>query len=449
MRQLCGPVAILGFLLGCSADPGPTVIFPSQSANAVSNALIDVRLGGVLADKVRGDLPAPTNSANAPRVSSEVTELSANTNSRVLLEVKVDSEGPLQALYAKVLGAAEFYQVQLSATKVQGVFGVGFGIPSNFADGRFCVQTGVRDQFGQVGQNPEAICISVNSDLDAVPPPTQSPTNPPAPTTPPQPTAPPTAAPTSGPTQPPAATPTPPPAAGLSARDCFNPAVLQQGTRYELTYSGDNQNGQGQVDFTQDCTVNGTVTFRGQSTIETECMVTSTVSGAGPGSGSSQSESRGYSQGLAGGFGSQTVGGIVESQSSTQFGTVTTRSEFVYEPPLLSRYDLEVGQSYSNDTTQTTETTVNFAGTSETNTSTQSFQSTTTYIGRALISVPAGSFDTCRMDTESSSTDANGQSTTGSSTNYFAVGTGVLVRNESGDSVTELQGGSINGQALR
>ncbi|MGJ8668742.1 MAG: hypothetical protein ACSHXK_04560, partial [Oceanococcus sp.] len=250
----------------------------------------------------------------------------------------------------------------------------------------------------------------------------------------------PTATPSATPAPTASATPMPTatPAATGSAAACFNPDLFVQGTRVVQTYKSTNSDGT--VDFTDDRTVTGPATFNGQQTIETTGTTTSTVSG----SGTSTTQTETYSKVNNNVPQIETVG--TTSSSSTQFGTV--ENENVLTPPRVDRYDLNPGESQSQSYV-TASTSSSFGQTINSETATDS---TRTYVGRVAVSVPAGTYDTCQFDeSETSTTTVSGQSSTSSSTtsNYFDVDSGLLVKSLSGDTTTELIEATINGVAVR
>ena len=222
-----------------------------------------------------------------------------------------------------------------------------------------------------------------------------------------------------------------------------------QGTRIVVTYRGDDGDSGGTVDFTDDRTIGGIVSFNGRQARETNGTTTSTVSNAGAANSTSTTDTSTYTivtdsvpQVLA-------IGTESFSTSQAQGFTITTDVITDIDPGILSRFNLNAGESYNDSYTTTVTTTVNTGGFGS---STQTTETDTTrtvrYVGRQTVSVPAGTFETCRFDSTSTTT-FNGESSTSSSTDYFGVGNGILIKNESGGDMTELQSATINGAAIR
>jgi hypothetical protein len=90
-----------------------------------------------------------------------------------------------------------------------------------------------------------------------------------------------------------------------------------------------------------------------------------------------------------------------------------------FEPPFLQRFDLDRGQSYSqvNSLTFRLSNGMTLGGAD---------RRTSTYVGRETVTVPAGTFSTCRFDYTDTEQDENGQ--TDSGTVWYHVGTGILIR---------------------
>ena len=114
-------------------------------------------------------------------------------------------------------------------------------------------------------------------------------------------------------------------------------------------------------------------------------------------------------------------------------GPPSTTSLTTYSPPLLFRFDLSPGDSYTRTVNASTE--VN-PGTDAEQLLEQSVTVSTSYLGRETITVPAGTFETCRLETETRTTDSSGTVTSAVSTLWLGVGTGLNVRQEDGSAGT-------------
>ena len=135
-----------------------------------------------------------------------------------------------------------------------------------------------------------------------------------------------------------------------------------------------------------------------------------------------------------------TLGSLVDFTSSGISGTARS----VFSPPSRDkRYSLAVGasatQTYSITTTST------FTGLPSPITTTSSQTETVKYLGRETVTVPAGTFDSCKFDLNN-----------GASTQWTAAGNGagVTVKTSSAVSglsnvVLELRSATINGTAVR
>ncbi len=271
----------------------------------------------------------------------------------------------------------------------------------------------------------------------ASPAPTASPA--PGPGATPAPTPAPSASPSPGRSPAPPASPSPSPtstpgAGGASA--CFNPELLQQGTQSALSYRATDGDSGEVLNFTDERMVTGPTSFNGQQTIRTDGT---TDSSSSAGNYSTQTETFSSMEAAAMRFRSY---GVNTSTTVSGF-TVTTRSTI--EPAMLSRYDLAAGQSHSQSYTVTTVTDTGGFGSTTTVVNTDE---TTTYVGRETVTVPVGSFDTCRFDSSYSRT-VDGSTATETASNWFEVGSGVLIRNMAEGDRTEFTGGTLNGTPVQ
>ena len=107
-------------------------------------------------------------------------------------------------------------------------------------------------------------------------------------------------------------------------------------------------------------------------------------------------------------------------------------------PFKLNRWDLAAGQSFQQNYSSTLQD-------SRGSSSSQTVELKTTYLGTETITVPAGTYTACRVLEESVETGGTGVPARSSETQWYALGTGILLRSESEDSYQEFLRGAING----
>ena len=125
---------------------------------------------------------------------------------------------------------------------------------------------------------------------------------------------------------------------------------------------------------------------------------------------------------------------------SPQTGSITT----IHNPGILSRFDLNKGQAFSQS--YNTEITTKFPGFNNTE-STQTDLGTT-YLGQVSVTVPAGTFKACKFNEQSTTTVAHLPPISNTTTLWFAVGTGVLIKSVGDEDSSQLLSGTINGKAM-
>lgn len=258
------------------------------------------------------------------------------------------------------------------------------------------------------------------------PAPTPAPAPAPAPTPAPAPAPAPTPAPSPAPAPTPAPSPAPAPSAG-AASECFGTAYNTAGTTYQLDYAVSGS-------FTGTSKTTGSVgaatTFNGNSGL-TPITQTVVTNYSAPTAVSATTNLTAY----------QTIDGFdvlswgsVSSTSVPVLGTMETRT--VINPASRDkRFTLAAGGSYTITTNQTT--TVTPPGSS----STSNTSVTVTYNGQESVTVPAGTYTSCKF------TDSVGNTT------WIIKGKGVMAKSSSvqsgGTMVLELQGSSrLNGAAI-
>lgn len=126
-------------------------------------------------------------------------------------------------------------------------------------------------------------------------------------------------------------------------------------------------------------------------------------------------------------------------------------AETEYDPPpdyQLTRFNLEPGESYTTTTVwrsrSLSRTNNDPATENRTEGPTIELTQTTTYLGREWVTVPAGTFETCRFDFVISS-ETEGHQGTGEGTINYAVDYGFRIRNTAENSISELVSATVNG----
>ncbi|GAB3322739.1 hypothetical protein [Haliea atlantica] len=211
------------------------------------------------------------------------------------------------------------------------------------------------------------------------------------------------------------------------ARNCFNAALVTADTvivaRYRSTdASGATLTTNYEQRIQAGARFNGRNTFKGSSDTR--------VTGAAP----STSTTDAYFVPDVANYRVTQVGVEVASTSP-----VSSETRIVFKPQRLDRFDLSAGQSYSqNYTTEVTTRANGFNNTTNNATATK-----TTFIGVESVTVPAGSYQACKFQVET--TDSGGNTLRNE---WFGVGNGMLLKStESGDT-NVLISASINGGAI-
>ena len=166
--------SICMLLLGCGSSGGSGVanISPDDS-NAVSSALV-IKIGGVVGERVEGDLPEATSTGSEPALTASSRSAVASNDSTLQLSLNSSSDSAISSLLIKVIGAADFFALNVASTsKLNEAFSLDLEIPENILDGSFCVNVVAVDVAGAVSA-PVDICIQVESSLDDGASPTNS-----------------------------------------------------------------------------------------------------------------------------------------------------------------------------------------------------------------------------------------------------------------------------------
>lgn len=244
----------------------------------------------------------------------------------------------------------------------------------------------------------------------------------------------------------------PPPGGTGSLNECVEPAsiALATGSRASLVYTYSGLIG---GDQTVESVVDGASTFKGQSAVQ----VTTTTTGSNSFQGittTTTTRSRSYAQAANNGL-TRTLGAIIEATVSTALPSIpglpplpgtntTTTSETVYNPPSENiEYTIAVGQSINK--TESSTTTVTSGPGAGTAPITVSGTTTYTFEAKETITVPAGTFSTCRYRFSTP-----GDSTTSQS--WLIVGKGIMAKSETrtsqGTQSIVLKSGTYNGSRL-
>lgn len=231
---MVGRILVIGLfavLVACEPGSKSSTTIDPDNPNAVSKALA-IKVGDLSAERKEGDPPDTTTTGLEPFLTALLDKIIVRPGDKASVDFGVESSALLQSLFAKVFGAQDYLQVDLSgSTKAESGLTVLIDVPKNINDGEFCLEFSAADVSARVSP-VETVCVEVRAEQN-VPQPTGSPTaaptaqpsQPPAaeptatlhpsPTVQPtgQPTAPPTSSPTATPTPSPSAQPTPTPAA--------------------------------------------------------------------------------------------------------------------------------------------------------------------------------------------------------------------------------------------
>jgi hypothetical protein len=250
------------------------------------------------------------------------------------------------------------------------------------------------------------------------PAPTAGPTPAPAPTPGAPPAPGPTATPSTPPATPTAAPPTAPPASAVTAGDClYNPLLLTPGTTYQQDLAF-GQGAQG-IETQSRFAVLGTGNFNGVSAVETQ--LDTTVIGSGlPGSVTNSGRSFIYDNIVGNDFLNYGLKTTVTTASGGISSTVV--STIVYTPAIRFPINAKVGDVITQTYAVRTTAEYSFSGvtgvpipapTITDRTETQVWK----FVAVETVTVAAGTFQTCRLETTSTSTQ-NGTTSAGTATGW-------------------------------
>ena len=221
---------------------------------------------------------------------------------------------------------------------------------------------------------------------------------------------------------------------GGSALACGDLSIHDAiGTKYQFVFRSEDSESGIVLTTTSDTEVTQVTDFKGNQAVEARSEV---IADASDDTYDSESVTFSYTNDADGGNTLLTYGVVTEAESSQFPGTITTTVSF--DPAREQRFDLNPGESYTQTFTQTVETELpSFGGASIPGQDPVVSERTvtTTYQGRETITVPAGTFETCKF------TDSDG------GTQWLSVGDGLPVKTEADGDESVLISATINGQA--
>lgn len=118
------------------------------------------------------------------------------------------------------------------------------------------------------------------------------------------------------------------------------------------------------------------------------------------------------------------------------------RESHSYDPPIVFRYDLEPGETYTQSFVVTTDDVYETSPPEMPPQHPYDATLTVRYVGREVIEVSAGLFETCRFEFQG---EAGGRD----ATLWIGVGNGLTIRESAGDEFEELLSGSVDGVPLQ
>lgn len=175
MIKFNGAVCATGlFLFGLTACGGSSggggnnnaLIEPEGNPETVMQA-IGVKLGTTNGVLLSGSPPAATQTAGSPQLSAAATQVTASNDSTAKTDLQLDAASPLAVIYAKVVGAASFSQINVGQSKgtASSLLSLDIDIPERMADGEFCTDFSVEDTADRVSESLR-ICYQIQSTAD-------------------------------------------------------------------------------------------------------------------------------------------------------------------------------------------------------------------------------------------------------------------------------------------
>jgi hypothetical protein len=163
-------------------------------------------------------------------------------------------------------------------------------------------------------------------------------------------------------------------------------------------------------------TVNGVKSFKGNSATELLVETTATTNGV---ANLAATVNTLYYTALTG-TGYTSYGSFIKVNANVAGFSVTTDTTVTFTPPMTMPYNMGVGSTHAFTTDWITETSV----LGSTTVQTIRYNIQYDFVGVETVTVPAGTFETCRVETTTTGT-VNGTSSTTKATQWW-VGTGPL-----------------------
>lgn len=409
-RRILVMTAIGTGLIACGGGGGGDDVGydPVQTMLALEDK---VGVDGVVASLEPGEPPAP----NSQDVTTDApdTDVTAIVGARASIPVTITAGTALDSLFAKIPGANTYFEVSLEAPDAKAALKTRRSLSplharpsSNAVAAKGATVVNFQVDVPPVLEPGGRLCFELSArDInDQVSNPDLACLDIRAAT--PQPTA----------------TPTPtPPVDDDTAAACLNPALFTVGANVQQTYRETDQTANGTVTNSYDdsYTVPRETTFNGNAAVELA-----------------------YAE-----SGSEYLRAEPSNRRVLIFGFAFDGETVTYEPPFEIPLNLTPGQSQ----TQTITVGLSVDGVE----APVEVVSTLTYVGRERITVPAGSFETCRFRESASYSgnyDGDDLGFAQDADFWFSVGSGLTVRDEVRDQfgtyLVELQSASINGQAV-
>ena len=215
-----------------------------------------------------------------------------------------------------------------------------------------------------------------------------------------------------------------------AATSCWNANLVTPGSTLVASYDFTNDLNMTQI-INYDQVLEGGAIFNGQAALK--ATINTSTEGEFPSSG----VIRAYFQ-REGNTRIRDLGNETDNLTPGTASRVNTIT-----PYELRRYDLAAGESYSQSFQVESRV---FTG-GEGQVENVSVDATVRFDGVESLTVPAGTFDACRF-THSRTTTESGFSFSSTDVEWFHVGTGILLKHQEDDSLTELRSAVVNGAGI-
>jgi hypothetical protein len=219
-----------------------------------------------------------------------------------------------------------------------------------------------------------------------------------------------------------------------NAASCFNPDIMKQGTRVIVNYKTTDGETGAVLNSSSNTEVKGSATFNGKSATESVSQTQST------GDVPSTTTTKSYFKVDASAKRFIYYGSIVDITAP-----VAASSTLTINPERVERFDLSAGESYPQNYSIVSTTQVMGFPISVTS----EYESQVTFKGMESVTVPAGTFNTCRFETTGKVTALGTTTPSALTINWLTVDSGVSVRTESAGDITVLVSGTIDGNPIQ